>query len=1026
MKLVDVALLTIALALTTGLAVAGEARIDPAAASAAEILKAAGRDRGLCIQLGGESKLAAALHGQGRWLVVFLAPDPDDVTAARKTIRSLGLYGPVSADRCQLVALPLAGSQANIVVIDNPAQATKDGLSASEVLRVLCPNGVALIRSGAGANELAKALKAAGGSDATAAGAWLRVEKPRPAGHDDWTHPRYAANRSNVSRDKMVGPPEQLQWLAGPVFPSASHHYGTILSARGRNYYVLTAGQARLPTFAGGAVADDPSSAMPRPRKPRYWLVARDAYNGLPLWRRRYDGTSTTLVADAGKLYTMIGSVAVAIDGATGRTVAAYGKVDYAPRARFLFKDGILVISGSKSLRAVDTRSGKQAWTSPKPFKASFLIEGSRVIIFDGAAKALSALDLATGKEAWKVDCSARMKGKDRLLFGRNGLLVFDAEADKKVRHVTGVSAKNGAQLWTYQYDPVKNTARRTVLYAGGLVWVQKWMVAGSRKQQWEGLDPATGKSRKTLTAPRTSLYGCHSDAATDRHVIFNRPADFMAWADGTVSRFRASRPACRNGATLANGLFYSAPNICLCVRGNMHGFVGMAPATAGARIKVKAEDRLERGPAFGKPAPSVELSDADWPTFRRDPARSAAAPGKGFSPKLKVLWKTTVVAPRPTGASLLADEAAANWTGGEAVTAATVAGGKVFVGCPDQHRVVAIDAASGKPAWSTGIGGRMDVPPTIHGGLALAGGRDGWIYALRAADGALAWRFRAAPAERRIVAFGQVESTWPVVGGVMARGKLIYALAGRSSESDGGTRMVCLEPATGKLVWEQCPPAHAKTGFVGLADLLVADDKAVSCGGGTHYRLDPATGQLLSRTIINAVRAGTSNGQYYGYIGSASTLLDRNWHYQASARIASRFQTQWKDGLAGQIVVFDKTRAVAFRRKKTGKLTTNAVVAQTRIANVREKGKPLWSVDLPAGHQGEALALAGEYALVGTASADRKDGLLLVLDMKDGGQLAEYTLPGPIAAEGVVVAGGSVYVSTWAGELIRMAAEVK
>ena len=37
------------------------------------------------------------------------------------------------------------------------------------------------------------------------------------------------------------------------------------------------------------------------------------------------------------------------------------------------------------------------------------------------------------------------MKGKDRLLFGRNGLLVFDAEADKKVRHVMGVSPKDGA-----------------------------------------------------------------------------------------------------------------------------------------------------------------------------------------------------------------------------------------------------------------------------------------------------------------------------------------------------------------------------------------------------------------------------------------------------------------------------------------------------------------------------------------------------------------------------------------------------
>jgi len=1001
--------------------------VDPLAA---EVAKAAGRERGLCVMIGGAPELAAALGAGGRSLVIMLSPDEAATAAARGRLQALGAYGAVSAERCPLSALPLAENLANLAVIADPAAAAKAGLSAAEVMRVLTPGGAVVVRSGPGADDLAKALAAAGGDAPAASGGWLRVGKPRPAAHDDWTHPRYDSGGCNVSRDQEVGPPERLRWLAGPAFPGmADYHYGAILSGGGRNYYVLTPGQALQPTFAGAAVADDPASGLPQPKGTGAWLLARDAHNGLPVWRRAYDGNSNTLVADGQRVYAMVGGSAAAIDGETGRVVAGYGKVDYPPGARFLLKDGVLVVSGGKDLKAYDTKAGKPAWTSPVPAKAQLLIEGSQVIVFDAAGKSLSALELATGKEAWKADCSAWLKGKDRLLFGRHGLLVFDAETAGKARHLAGVSAKDGKELWTWTLDGPPQQ-RWTVLYAGGLVWAQKWMVAGSKEQQWEGLDPATGKSVKTHTVYRTSMYGCHADVATDRHVIFNRPADFMAWADGKVSRFRASRPACSHGATLGNGLFYSAPNICLCVQGVIHGYVGLAaapsPAPAAAE-KPKAEsgaaERLETGPAFGKAGDGAAPAAGDWPTFRFDPSRSGAAPGEKFSAKLKVLWTAPVAGARPAGPSLLADEAVANWTGGEPLTAPTVAGGRVFVALPDRHAVAALDAATGKPVWSTTVGGRMDVPPTVHGGLCLTGARDGWVYALAAADGRLAWRCRAAPEERRIVAFGQVESPWPVVGGVLVRDNLAYACFGRSSESDGGAGIACLEPATGKLVWETRPPNDAK-GFVGLADLLVADGKAVSCGGSTHFRLDPKTGKLLGREILDAVRSGTTNGQYHGYIGSAATLLDRTWHSSGVTKVEDRFQTQWKDGLTGQIVVFDKTRAVASRLRMADKRVAGTIIAQNRTAKIGEKTEPLWKFELPAGERAVALAIAGEHVLVGAASSDRKQGRLLVLGMKDGQQLAEHALLAAPAAEGIAVAGAAVYVSTWSGEVLCLEGE--
>ena len=82
-----------------------------------------------------------------------------------------------------------------------------------------------------------------------------------------------------------------------------------------------------------------------------------------------------------------------------------------------------------------------------------------------------------------------------------------------------------------------------------------------------------------------------------------------------------------------------------------------------------------------------------------------------------------------------------------------------------------------------------------------LFGSADGWVYCLRAADGALAWRFLAAPCERRIVCFDQLESAWPVHGSVLVREGVAYVAAGRSTYLDGGIRLYALETQTGRIL---------------------------------------------------------------------------------------------------------------------------------------------------------------------------------------------------------------------------------
>jgi hypothetical protein len=81
--------------------------------------------------------------------------------------------------------------------------------------------------------------------------------------------------------------------------------------------------------------------------------------------------------------------------------------------------------------------------------------------------------------------------------------------------------------------------------------------------------------------------------------------------------------------------------------------------------------------------------------------------------------------------------------------------------------------------------------------------------------DGELVWRFLAAPFDRRTVAWGQLESIWPVHGSVLVTSDVVYVSAGRSTWFDGGIDLYGLDPVTGKVLhqrhFESLPPEFEK-----------------------------------------------------------------------------------------------------------------------------------------------------------------------------------------------------------------------
>ena len=705
---------------------------------------------GVVIVVGADDPaLVARLAQGGRRIVHVLEPDAR-VEAARKAAPA----GLVAVEPWSAPALPHVEHLANLILAGTE-------VPEAEILRVLAPGGRGLIRKGR---------------------AWTAITKPRPKDFDEWTHWRHGADGNMVSKDRAVAAPTGLRWVAGAAQDAGGRKWyydHLLLTSNGRNVYVF----------------DDT-------------IVARDAWNGAILWTRPFKTpvfkeTGLPLPADpppkaklanrtnkvrpvlAGdRLFATTGGKLFELDAKTGQTVAEIAEVKD-PR-EILVDGGLLLVTDAAAIRAIDLGTRKPVWETA--------LVALRVVAGDGGLFALTAthvvaLDRSTGKERWKTaDPDAALAVT---LSYQDGRLVLEKSTFRDDPIGCGIKVydtKTGEVAWTRDYRPDMTHYRESRAYfARGLLWIQV------DKDQILGLDPKSGSERH---AWKSRGKHCATPVASER--FFMAPeCEFTDLETGEQTRARMFKSACRLPFIPANGLLYTFPVQCECwpmLRGYMALSSGAPPTIAAGSRRVEGAGAATD--ALLRPAEAA----AEWPTYRHDVWRSGATPMKAPA-ALAVAWDVKLAA-LPEG------EAADDWRGNPFVegvlTPPVAAHGFVFVAAPDLHRVIALDARSGERRWTFRAGGRVDGPPTIHEGLALFGAHDGWIYALRAATGELAWRFRAAPVESRILAYGQIESPWPVVGSVLVDGGVAYAAAGRHPSSDGGVRVLALKARTGELLWEK------------------------------------------------------------------------------------------------------------------------------------------------------------------------------------------------------------------------------
>ena len=935
------------------------ARRDPAK----RILKECAVRAGLCAHLGcGDGRLTAELARPGNFFVHAIDSDRAMVDKARAFLTTQKLLGKASIEKAAFHPLPYADNLINVIVIDDPDRLRKAGLSLDEVKRVLAPNGVAILGI---ANPRI-------------------IRKPRPKEMDEWTHPRHGPDGNPVSLDTLAGPSPQLRWLAGPLW---GHHRGPggAVSANGRLIYILR--EAPL----GTAI------------EPRFFLIARDAYNGMLLWKRailavkvRYGHSAAvpagSLVASGDRVFVVLkprGPLA-ALDAATGKIVQTYKDVPCP--ACVLHHDGTLVLARRTDLHVIDAATGKLLWKRTGTLSRArnvwtvspAVVGGDNVFFLQQAGRkgpvALVGAALRTGTEQWRKNIRSLLPaktGSPALVSYYRGLVLLRDAAG-----VHAVSAKDGALRWSAA------GASGYVFGLRGLVWVQSKGAPKGAKYGWIGLDPATGEQKAQVGVPKSLpkhirgkriLDGqCNFPAATEHYIVTTTRMSLVDTQTGEFHNTMITRAPCKFLLALpANGLLYAFPKDCGCYP-CLRGMLAYSPAPKDA-AEPSNTPPLERGPAYGLDnlQPPGDPQSDDWPSYRHDATRSSSTPGS-VAGRLGAAWSADV---------------------GGKLSAPVVAGGKAFVASVERHQVHAVDAKTGRPVWTFTAGGRVDSPPTIHRGLCLFGCRDGWVYCLRASDGRLVWRLRAAPAERRIAAFGQLESAWPVFGSVLVHGGAAYFSAGHHANAEGGIQVYGVEPATGKALWRNAPTYEI------VNDVLQITPKGNVYLGYYKIAFHPKTG----RRVRDQTRLRTS---YAGFLNDEITRV---------------------------LPVFDAQRTVAVHRAKLNKYRKRRANVPGQgfdvVLSVRRDGKsaPVWSREaLPVRINAvvltkDVLFVAGPTDALFNPKAKNPwavidgelGGAVLALSAADGKTLGELDLDAPPVFDGLAAAGGRLYVSTTDGKLL-------
>lgn len=185
--------------------------------------------------------------------------------------------------------------------------------------------------------------------------------------------------------------------------------------------------------------------------------------------------------------------------------------------------------------------------------------------------------------------------------------------------------------------------------------------------------------------------------------------------------------------------------------------------------------------------------------------------------------------------------------------SAVAVANGRIFVGTHEGY-LRALDASTGKGAWTEKTGDSIVATPLVSGGRVVVGSFDGRVYAFDAASGARAWDFDT---------YAAVTTAGAAFDGTIIIGSRSYDL-------------FAVDSASGRPVWSryfwfswvESPATIAnQVAYVGSSDAAAL------------HAFDARTGRTIWRTDVGgsawAQPLVTDSTVYEGTVGTLNYLVD-------------------------------------------------------------------------------------------------------------------------------------------------------
>ena len=1061
----------------------------PEAGQGRRILSDTGVRSGLIVHLGcGDGKLTAALRATDGLLVHGLDADAKNVAKSREHVRSLGMYGNVSVQQLSGARLPYADNIVNLLVTEDLGNVTM-----GEVMRVLCPLGVAYVKT---------------------EGRWGKTVKRWPDNIDQWTHFLHGPDGNAVSRDTEVGKPESLRWIADPKF---SRHHDEVLTTS-----AMVTGNGRIFSI----IDESPRSTFHEHMGGKYHLIARDAFNGLLLWKKpiadwgwkswgsRHNvrfgqpiQLPKRMVVDGDRLYVTLGwnAPVSVIDAQSGDVIKSFEQSGLADE--ILISDGRMILSVyQQPIRPAQGPDAPKtpAWPSRRQGEGKTSQRQEERPRFRPATvigKKILAIALDSGRMLWETDwldgLTARYDAvtpqthleltvkagrvfavtKDEIVCfsfedgrqlwkrsrpehpgHRMGLGVYMSDnctvlADEERLYVAqpvgklgnsfhtvpcdlyAYDAQSGEQLWKLERK-IGSFAwgiHADVFLIGGMLWSHEHHESDMRGANPLGqdsiayalvaIDRKTGvirrriDTRQIFNIPHHAR--CYRNKATERFVLTaRRGTELIDLETGVGHVNHWLRGECRFGIMPANGLLYLPPNPCAChARIKVDGFLAIAE---GAPPASDSSSRLVKGPAYGE-VESFDASETDWPMHRGN-ARRQGCTEQAISAKLEPAWV---------------------FDADDSITQATCVGQQVFVACKNSHQVKALCLTDGKPLWSFTANGRIDSPPTFCRGYLLFGSADGWVYCLRAQDGVLVWRFRAAPVSQLIIAHQQLESAWPVHGSVLVLEDVAYVAAGRSSYLDGGIHAFALDVATGRVLRARhirstyedtklAPSAQAYDAVGALNHLLVSDGKTVYLQNKPLFSDTNTSTQVAPAKPFLMATCGMLDGSMFSRFGWAFVGASWATGNQIVHDDRQLYITRATNNFNRSAVFVAGSGYALMQAEFPARIETYAQFDKNAFGSLGYRSGKVaasWNCKIPI--RGQAMLLAPNALLVAgfpdevpedapyAAFEGRLGGKLVAFQRETGKMLSEFTLDAPPVWDGLSLAAGRVFVAQENGKLV-------